>query len=86
MGWEEGISTPTRERCGVCHKVSPVSFHVPNDVWLRVVPSYFRETPICILCFASFGDERLIAWEDEITCYPVSLRTHLEKVRGIAPP
>ena len=77
MSWENGISIATRERCGVCHKVSPVGFHVPNDVWERAVPDYFRETVLCVPCFTSFADERMVAWDDGIEFYPVSLRTHL---------
>jgi hypothetical protein len=83
MGWEEGISIATRERCGVCHKVSPIGFHVPNEVWLIAVPDYFRETVLCLSCFTSFADERLIAWDEAITFYPVSLRTLLEGARGL---
>lgn len=82
MGWEEGISTATRSRCGVCHHVSPVDFLAPDSVWLRVVPDYFRNTVLCVTCFASFGDERMIAWEDGIEFYPVSLLTHCRAVKS----
>jgi len=77
MGWEEGVSIATRERCGVCHHVSPVGFHVPDDLWLVAVPNYFRNTVMCMYCFASFADERMLPWDENITFYPVSLRTHL---------
>lgn len=84
MSWEDGISTATRERCGVCQRPSPIGFHVPDDMWRRVVPDYHRQTVMCIMCFASFGDERLIAWEDGIEFYPVSLRTHKESQGGFS--
>lgn len=78
MSWEDEISIATRERCGVCHNVSPIGFHVPDDVWLRAVPDYFRHTVLCLRCFTSFADERMLAWDREIEFFPVSLRTHLE--------
>jgi len=77
MGWQEGISIPTRERCGVCHHVSPVGFSVPDGVWQTAVPEYFAQAVMCIGCFASFADERMIAWDAKIEFWPVSLRTHL---------
>lgn len=80
MGWEEGVSIATRERCGICHKVSAVGFHVPDYVWHIAVPGYFRETVMCVACFVSFADERMIAWDKRIDFYPVSLRTHLDGI------
>jgi hypothetical protein len=77
MSWEEGISIATRERCGVCYRVSPIGFHVPDDVWRIAVPDYFRNTVLCVGCFTSFADERMLAWDKAIEFYPVSLRTHL---------
>lgn len=76
MAWEEGISISTRQRCGVCHQVAAVNFKVPDDLWLRAVPSYFRQTPMCISCFASFADERMLTWCADITFYPKSLAAH----------
>ena len=78
MSWEEGISIATRQRCGVCHHVAPVSFFVPHELWRVAVPDYFRDTPMCLTCFASFADERLLAWDREIQFYPMSLRTQLD--------
>ena len=83
MGWIEGESIATRQRCGVCSKVDPVMFLVPDDVWKRVVPNYHQNDRVCLMCFCSFADERLVAWEKGIEFFPRSLRTHLEDVRGI---
>lgn len=84
MSWTEGESIATRERCGVCHKVSAVGFHVPNEVWAIAVPSYFKDAVMCIGCFVSFADERMIAWDMEIEFYPVSLRSHLTDARELS--
>lgn len=82
MGWDE-YSIATRERCGLCHRVSPIGFHVPDDFWQVAVPHPWRSTVLCIGCFVSFADERLLPWDRVITFYPVSLRTHLQDVRGV---
>lgn len=81
MPWIEGESIATRERCQVCHKVSPVGFFVPHETWRRAVPRNWQNSVLCLTCFISFADERLLRWDEEIEFYPVSLRTHLEVVR-----
>lgn len=68
---------PMRERCGMCHRVNPVQFHVPPDVWLASVPEEFEDKPLCILCFADLADERLVPWALEIEFYPVSLASRV---------
>lgn len=73
----------TRERCGLCHKVSPVGFHVPDDLWMTAVPEPHRQGVLCVGCFVSFADERLLPWDRSITFHPVSLATHLQDVRGL---
>ena len=85
MGWEEDISIPTRERCGVCHKVSAVGFHVPDKLWRVAVPDHYRDTVLCVPCFVSFADERMLPWDREIRFYPVSLRGFLTYVRDLLP-
>lgn len=67
---------PSRERCQCCNRYSPVGFHVPNETWDLAVPNQFHESPLCIMCFATMADERLIEWDKEIVFYPISLATH----------
>lgn len=67
----------TREICKCCGRISAVGFDVPDDVWARIVPE--RYSTLCLACFAMFGDESGIAWDQEITNFsPVSLASHLE--------
>ncbi len=69
---------PTRERCKVCNRISAVGFWVPNKIWEVSIPKYLQESVLCINCFVSFADEKLIEWDDEIKFFPVSLASHLE--------
>jgi hypothetical protein len=67
----------TRERCQMCHHVNAIGFHVPNAVWLAAVHRHWQNSILCLSCFVSQADEKLIAWDEGIVFYPVSLRTHL---------
>lgn len=69
-------TTATREVCKACHAINAVGFSVPGDVWMAVVPPHLRNGVLCLACFARFGDERLIAWDESIELYPLSLATH----------
>lgn len=71
-------SYPHREICGLCHRVSPVGFWVPNDVWTSVVHISQREVIHCLSCFIERADEKLVEWDKEIKFFPVSVRSHLE--------
>ncbi|KKK60532.1 hypothetical protein LCGC14_3023440, partial [marine sediment metagenome] len=33
---------------------------------------------ICLRCFASFADERLVPWDDDIQFFPKSLRRQMD--------
>lgn len=69
---------PTRERCAMCQRISPVGFHVPTEVWQACVHPHWQNSVLCLGCFISQADEKLIAWDRHITFYPVSLKSHLE--------
>lgn len=73
----------TRERCAACQQVSPVGFAVPKDVWKAVVHTNYQNSILCLLCFISRADEKLIEWEKDIKLYPVSLATIVTKYRGL---
>lgn len=76
---------PMRETCAMCHDVSPVGFHAPDQVWQEVVHPHYQNSVICLRCFIRRADEKLVAWENGIQLFPVSLHTHLQAV-GICLP
>lgn len=67
----------TREWCAMCNRVSPVGFHVPDEVWAEVVHPRYQHSTICLSCFAARADEMLIEWDRDIALFPVSLKTHI---------
>jgi hypothetical protein len=77
------MTVPTRERCQACQQVSPIGFWVPDEMWRLVVHPYFQNSVICVQCFISRADEKIIDWSAEIKLFPVSLAQHLRKARGV---
>lgn len=69
---------PTRERCLMCQRISSVGFHVPDEVWRACVHPSRQNDVLCLCCFISMADEKLVPWDKHIAFYPVSLRSHLE--------
>ena len=65
----------TREFCQRCQRVSPVGFHSPNEIW-EAVAGRWKDSILCIMCFAALGDEKHIMWEQDVEFYPVSYATH----------
>lgn len=78
--------TPAREICKACWRPNAVGFVVPDDVWQQVVPEALAERVLCVACFASFADERLIDWARDIEFWPVSVRTWLDLEGGTGAP
>jgi len=66
----------TREICKVCYRPNAVGFTVPDSVWKQVVPEALRGSVLCLQCFTTLADEVMIAWDEGIKFYPVSLYTH----------
>lgn len=67
----------SRELCKLCYHVNAIGFNVPDDIWRAVVPAAMRGSIVCLACFARLGDEKGIAWDQQIEFYPVSMATHL---------
>lgn len=67
----------TRERCQLCGDISPVGFHVPDETWRAAVHPSLVHSVLCLPCFASMADEKLIRWDEGIRVFPVSLAGHL---------
>jgi len=68
----------SREICKICHRVNRVGFWVPPSVWIAVVPKEFSGCVVCLDCFTSLADERVVQWSDDIEFYPVSFVTFIE--------
>lgn len=62
----------------MCHCISHIGFWVPDKVWEKAINPFWYSASLCLVCFVSQADEKLIKWDNQIKFYPISLRTHLE--------
>lgn len=49
-----------RQRCRFCGRPDKFNFHVPDDVWVRVVPPPFVDGVVCLFCFDAFAEARCV--------------------------
>ena len=73
-------SMPHREICALCHEVSRVGYHVPDDVWGAAIHAHWKDDIICLQCFTRIADEKGVEWDQGITFYPVSWITHIRTI------
>lgn len=70
----------SREICKLCFDIIRVGFHVPNEIWQKVVLRGYEQETICLKCFTRIADEKSIKWDVEIKFYPISFVTHKERL------
>jgi len=49
---------PLQQTCKSCEQPDKFDFHVPDAVWLAVVPQQFHGRVVCLYCFDEFARER----------------------------
>lgn len=54
------------QRCKVCGKRDCFNFHVPDEMWARVVPIQFQNRVVCLGCFDSFASNRGIQYAEAL--------------------
>ncbi len=64
-----GKVMPFFQRCKVCGRADHTNFHVPDDVWYRVVPQEYKDSVVCLCCFDHFatakGEDYIHELEEE---------------------
>ena len=62
------VTTPglKPQTCKLCWKADKLDFHVPDDVWVSVVPLSYRERVICLSCFDDFARETGALYADHL--------------------
>jgi hypothetical protein len=56
-----------RKLCGACGRPDKFVYHVPDDVWERVVPSVLRNRVVCLVCFDDFAAMRRLNYARDLT-------------------
>lgn len=44
-----------RQTCKACGRPDGFNFHVPDGLWLAVVPPEYQKRALCLLCFDQFA-------------------------------
>jgi len=44
-----------RQTCRACKSHDKFDFHVPDDVWKKIVPEHYRNRVVCLSCFDEFA-------------------------------
>jgi hypothetical protein len=55
-----------RQKCAVCDCQEKFNFHVPDEIWKKVVSIKYRNRVICLSCFDSFAREKDVDYADSI--------------------
>ena len=55
-----------RQRCKVCGCPDKFNFHVPDEIWKKVVPPRYRNKVVCLGCFDKFAFEKQFDYSDSL--------------------
>lgn len=56
-----------RQKCSVCGCHEKFNFHVPDEIWEKVIPKKYRNRVICLSCFDNFAREKDVDYSESIT-------------------
>jgi hypothetical protein len=64
---EEGIALLRHQTCKACGIRDKWNFHVPDEVWLAVVPKHLQNRVVCLPCFDEFAKEQGVDYAAHIS-------------------
>ena len=56
-----------RKLCGVCGRPDKFVYHVPDDIWERVVPGVLKNRVVCLVCFDDLAAMRRVNYARHLT-------------------
>ncbi len=63
------------EVCRDCGHHMPIGYHVPNEMWEKVVGEDIR---LCITCFDTKAAALGVDWDQDIELFPVSTQSWID--------
>jgi hypothetical protein len=60
------LSRFKRQQCSACACEEKFNFHVPDEIWNKVVVEAYRNKIVCLSCFDRFARERGVDDADSI--------------------
>jgi hypothetical protein len=49
------VQVVKRQTCAACACVDKFNFHIPDEMWKRVVPPRYQNSVVCLPCFDEFA-------------------------------
>jgi hypothetical protein len=75
-------TVPTRPRCACCDAVIVVDIGVDDELWCAVMREKFGPGYVCVNCFASRADEKLIDWAPHVKLTAISFVAQMQVQYG----
>lgn len=54
------------QTCKACGSRDKFNFHVPDDIWISVVPAPLRGLVVCLSCFDGYAASAGVSYADKI--------------------
>jgi hypothetical protein len=55
-----------RQTCRVCRCRDKFNFHVPDEMWERIVPVQYQNKVVCLSCFDKFARQEKVDYSDSL--------------------
>jgi hypothetical protein len=55
-----------RQTCRVCRCRDKFDFHVPDEMWEKIVPTEYQNKVVCLSCFDKFAREKQVDYSDSL--------------------
>lgn len=55
-----------QQTCKVCGRIDKFDFHVPDEIWTRVVPLVYINKVVCLSCFDDFAQRVGVKYADSL--------------------
>lgn len=75
---------PMRGWCAMCNQPIRVSFWVPDAIWYEAIHPSLNNSTICLNCFVTRADEKLLEWDKDIKFYPMSMHEQMRIIKSVS--
>jgi len=55
-----------QQKCKVCGRIDKFDFHVPDEVWTRIIPLVYIDKVVCLSCFDDFAQRVGVKYADSL--------------------
>ena len=66
--WPEAVSDGLTLPCGVCGTVPVIDYHIPDNIWKKIVPKKLKLGVICLNCLVNMDPDVVSSIENIFVC------------------